>query len=111
MNAKAITMDTAENRLAEFLDLLARCQAAAKEERFEDFRALDHQLRNVAMALIGAMPTAEPGDHKYFDAMRDAVTKLGETAQDIEKDRQRLKSRQQADRKVRLAYARGAGRL
>jgi hypothetical protein len=46
-----------------------------------------------------------------LEALRDAVRQLSTTADQIDVDRRKLKTRQQTDRKVRLAYSRNTGRL
>lgn len=111
MTSDPINTLSAAERVQEFEAMLVRCQQAAKEGDLTNFRALDHQLRNMAMALIAAMPSAEPDEAHYFEALRDAVVKLGTTADEIEQDRRRLQQRKGSDRKVRLAYSRGAGRF
>lgn len=111
MTSEPINTLSARERVQEFEAMLDRCQQAARDGDMTAFRALDHQLRNMAMALIAAMPAAEPDEVHYFDALRSAVTKLGATADEIEQDRRKLQQRKGNDRKVRLAYSRGTARL
>ena len=51
------------------------------------------------------------GKMEGLEALRDAVRQLSTTADQIDVDRRKLKTRQQTDRKVRLAYSRNTGRL
>lgn len=111
MTTNPINTLGAQERVQEFEVMLDRCQQAAREGDLATFRALDHQLRNMAMALIAAMPSAEPDEVHYIEALRDAVVKLGATAHEIEQDRRKLQHRKGSDRKVRLAYSRGSGRF
>ncbi|MFY0682399.1 MAG: hypothetical protein JXR13_17645 [Thalassovita sp.] len=96
--------------IQEFDELLERFQAAAKAGDLDEFRRLDHQLRSMALAMIGGMPDLQPNDDKYFDALREAVFRLGATAGEIHEERKKLKTRRSSDRKIRLAYSRDGGR-
>lgn len=110
MSESPVDMDQTAERIKEFDTLLEQCQQAAKEGDLDAFRTLDHQLRSMAMAMIGGLPGLEPGQEHYYEALKEAVAKLGETASEIDTDRRKLKQRQGADRKIRLAYSRGSGR-
>lgn len=90
----------------EFELLLEKLQAAATDGDLELFRKLDHQLRTMALAMIGGMPDLQPNDDAYIDALRAAVYHLGATAGEIQNDRQKLETRRGTDRKIRLAYSR-----
>ncbi|MEC7961692.1 MAG: hypothetical protein VX083_15800 [Pseudomonadota bacterium] len=104
-------MATPAQHLKDFEDLLEKCQQAARDGDVAAFQGLDHQLRNLAMVMVGALPASEPGDTRMLEALRDAVRQLSTTADQIDVDRRKLKTRQQTDRKVRLAYSRNTGRL
>lgn len=111
MTVEPINMDPTALQLKDFEVMLDKCQQAAKDGDLSEYRALDHQLRNMAMAMIGGMPGLYPADDRYFNALKEAVVRLGHTAAEIDRDRRKLKTRKQTDKKIRLAYSNNGGRF
>lgn len=106
MNTRRTDDDPADIRLEEFEEILEEFERAAREGDLDEFRRLDHVLRNKALAVIGGMPDMNPSDERYIDALKDAVARLGTAAGEIQQERRALKARREADQKIRLAYSR-----